>query len=87
MHGLSNSAKRSRFYGSTINQPSGGGNSKAGLIPTAILTSASRVAFRNRGQPKSLTVMRFTVFPKAVESRQNGGVSNAPRSMNGRFNW
>ena len=87
MHGLSNSAKRSRFYGSTINQPQGGGNSKAGLIPTAILTSASRVAFRNRGQPKSLPVMQFTLFPKAVESRPTGGVTNAPRSRNGRFVW
>ena len=87
MHGLSNSAKRSRFYGSTINQPQGGGDSKAGLIPSAILTSASRVAFRNRGQPKSLSVMRLAIFPKAVESRPTGGVTNAPRSMNGRFNW
>ena len=87
MHGLSNSAKRSANYGSTVNQPQGGGNSKAGLIPTAILSSASRVAFANRGQPRSLKFMMTTVFPKAVESRPTGGVSNAPRSRNGRFNW
>ena len=87
MHGLSNSAKRSANYGSTVNQPQGGGDSKAGLIPTAILTSASRVAFTNRGQPKSLAVMRLARFPKAVESRPTGSVANAPRSMNGRFNW
>lgn len=29
--GLSNSAKRSRFYGQTVNQNQGGGNKKAGF--------------------------------------------------------
>jgi hypothetical protein len=88
MHGLSNSAKRARYYGSTVNQNQGGGPSKAGLYPTAILTSATRVAYRNRGLPALMSTMRFTRFPKTNNARNIGPNNNyGSKGMRERFTW
>jgi hypothetical protein len=86
---LYNAAKRARFAELTINQNQGGGNKKAGLIPSTGVSTASRIAYINRYQPKSLKVMQFTVNPNVRQSLPSTTLSsNKPHSMTGgRMNW
>jgi hypothetical protein len=86
--GLSNSAKRSRFYTSTNNQNQGGGNTKAGLYTNVNITSAVRIAYLNRNVPKSADVMRMNLFPKTNESRNIGPNKNyGSKAPFSRMNW
>jgi hypothetical protein len=86
--GLSNSAKRSRFYTSTINQNQGGGNTKAGLYSNVNINSSVRIAYLNRSIPKSAAFMRINQFPKANESRNIGPNKNyGSKSLFSRMNW
>jgi hypothetical protein len=85
--GLSNSAKRSANYGSTVNQNQGGGSKKAGIVPTSNESVATKLAFNHYGYPKSVYVMSLTRFPKTSQSRPIGPVANVSKSLNGRFNW
>ena len=85
---LYNASKKVTNYAMTLNQNQGGGNKKAGLIPMTGATTASRIAFMNRFQPKSLKVMQFTVNPNVRQSLPSTTLSsNKPTSMNGRMNW
>ncbi len=89
MHGLSNSAKRSANYGSTVNQNQGGGSKKAGTVPTANESVATKLAFDHYGYPKSVYVMSLTKFPNTRESRPIGSLatnySKVPTTR--RMNW
>lgn len=84
--GLSNGSKRSQ-YGMTVNQNTGGGSKKAGGVPTANETVATRLAYDQRGLPKTMYLMSLTRFPKTSQSRPIGSTQNIPKSINGRFNW
>lgn len=55
------------------NQNQGGGNKKAGLVPTAVLPAAVWIGYRNRGLPKSAVQMAFTLNPRVQQSRPIGG--------------
>lgn len=62
--GLSNSASRARYTGTTTNQNQGGGMRKAGLVYQVGRTSASSVAFNNTnalGQCQTVGQMRQTL--------------------------
>jgi len=54
-------------------QNQGGGNKKAGLVPTMALTQASAIAYNVRHLPKSMAVMKITVFPNVKPSRPVDG--------------
>ena len=57
---LMNGTKRARYTSSIINQNSGGGDSKAGLIPSVGVTSWETIAYNTRGLPRALSVMSIT---------------------------
>ena len=61
---LMNATKRARYTSSIINQNSGGGPSKAGLLPTVGVSSWERIAYNTRGLPLSLTVMSRTLLSR-----------------------
>jgi hypothetical protein len=84
---LYNAAKRARFAELTMNQNQGGGDKKAGLIPSTGVSTTSSIAYRY--QPKSLKVMQFTVNPNVRQSLPSTTLSsNKPHSMTGgRMNW
>lgn len=66
---LMNASKKSRYESSIVNQNQGGGDKKAGLAPTAILPSAKYIAYRNRGLPKSMDVMKLPLVSTVRQSR------------------
>lgn len=70
---LMNASKKSRNLNSIVNQNQGGGDKKAGLAPSVMKTTASTIAFRNRGLPKSRLAMTITLFPKVHQSRPIDG--------------
>ena len=51
------------------NQNQGGGNKKAGLVPTAVMPAAKWIGYKNRGLPLSGVRMAFTVNPRVQQSR------------------
>jgi len=55
---LYNSSKRARELSRLINQPTAGGPSKTGLVPTVGLSSWSFIAYRDRGLPVSLSTIK-----------------------------
>lgn len=57
--------------GSTVQtvQNQGGGNKKAGLVPTMAMTEAKTIAYNVRHLPKSAAVMKITLFPNVKQSR------------------
>jgi hypothetical protein len=66
---LMSGSKRARYESSIVNQNQGGGNKKAGLVPTADIPVAAFNGYRNRGLPKSLYLMRITANPNVQQSR------------------
>jgi hypothetical protein len=78
--GLSNSAKRSRYYGQTVNQQQGGGNRKCGLPPHVAKDSWSFIYMRSSdvagGQclklGQSQLTMQFSNQSRPVYSWTNG---------------
>lgn len=66
---LMSGSKRARYESSLVNQNQGGGNKKAGLVPTADIPVAVFNGYRNRGLPKTLYLMQITANPKVQQSR------------------
>jgi hypothetical protein len=77
-HGLSNSAKRSRFYAQTINQPQGGGDKKAGFAYQIGRNYMTSIYFAERDTITTLPKLQQIVFPLANISRPIGRVNNRP---------
>lgn len=70
---LMNATKRARYTSSIINQNSGGGPSKAGLLPTVGVTSWETIAYNTRGLPRPLRVMNSTILSRpSSENRPVG---------------
>ena len=69
---LMNGAVRARRAASLSNQNQGGGNKKAGLVPTATLTEETWIAYNINGLPKSNAFMNITVNPNVRPSRPVG---------------
>jgi hypothetical protein len=67
----SNNAKLLSTANTNRNQ--GGGNKKAGLVPTAALPAAVWIGYNNRGLPKTAVQMAFTLNPNVKQSRPMGG--------------
>ena len=77
-YGLSNSAKPARYSGSTVNQPQGGGDKKAGfayIIGRNYLTS---IYFTQRAVDRPLPLLQTSVMPLASISRNLGRNNNGP---------
>ena len=49
-------------------QNQGGGNKKAGLVPTEAASRATALAYRVSGLPLSLKRMQFTMNPNVMQS-------------------
>ncbi len=69
---LMNGAKRARYASSISNQNQGGGNKKAGQVPTGTLTEERWLAYRGAGLPRSNAFMSTTVNPNVRQSRPIG---------------
>lgn len=63
-----------------VNQ--GGGNKKAGLVPTAILTRATWLGYKHRGLPRTAVQMAFTANPRVNPSKP---ISGKPQNYYGPF--
>ena len=74
-----NSFRRSNrsALGSTArtNQNQGGGNKKAGLVPTAVMTTATWRAYRDHGLPLSMGRMRLPLITTTRPPRPIGSNS------------
>ena len=64
-----NGSKKARYVNSIVNQNQGGGNKKAGLVPTMRMTSAMWIGLTNRGLPKSMNVMKLPLISTVKQSR------------------
>ena len=83
--GLSNAAKRARFYTSTTNQPQGGGDKKAGF-PYQVGRSSWTSIFMGTNNYSvrccKLSGLKFTANPNVHQSRPTGSiVTNSYWSM------
>jgi len=76
--GLANSAKRSRFAGSLVNQPQGGGDKKAGFAYQVGRGYMVENWFYQRGENRPLAQLQQIVFPLATISRPIGRNNNRP---------
>ena len=79
---LMSGSKRARYESSIVNQNQGGGNKKAGLVPTADIPVAAFNAYRDRGLPKPLYLMRITANPNVKQSRP---ICGRPENYTDRF--
>ena len=70
----SNSAKLTTSSART-NQNQGGGNKKAGLVPTAVMPTAVWRAYRAHAQPKPMSVMRMPLTTNVRPGRPIGSNS------------
>lgn len=73
--GLSNAAKRARFYDSTINQNQGGGNKKAGFPYQVGRTAWSSIYLMSNNYGVrccKLSTLKFTANPNVRQSRPTG---------------
>jgi hypothetical protein len=77
-HGLSNSASRSRNYGSMINQPQGGGDKKAGFAYQIGRSYLTEIYFTERAVNRPLPRLQDHVMPLASISRPIGRNNNRP---------
>ena len=77
-HGLSNSAKRSRFYAQTINQDQGGGDKKAGFAYQIGRNYMTSIYFDERAVDRPLVQLQQIVFPLATITRPIGRNNNRP---------
>ena len=75
-HGLSNSAKRSRFYAQTINQNQGGGDKKAGFAYQIGRNYMTSIYFDERAVNQPLSKLQQIVFPLANITRPIGRNGN-----------
>ena len=66
-------SKKSRYIGSIINQPQGGGPKKAGLVPTATGPYGMFINYKVRHLPQSRATMAITMFPNVRQSRPISG--------------
>lgn len=66
---LMNASKKSRLMTSTMNQPQGGGNKKAGLVPTMAMTERRNIAYQTRHLPQSMAVMKMNLYTNVRQSR------------------
>lgn len=64
--------KRTSSVSSITNQNQGGGDKKAGLVPTETASVAAAISYKVKGLPKSLNVMTVTVNPNVRQSRPIG---------------
>tara|TARA_B100000927_G_C16209373_1_gene366909 strand:+ start:341 stop:574 length:234 start_codon:yes stop_codon:yes gene_type:complete len=64
--------KKTSSISSITNQNQGGGDKKAGLVPTETASVATTVAYNVRGLPKSLNMMTVTANPNVRQSRPIG---------------
>lgn len=64
--------KRTSSVSSITNQNQGGGDKKAGLVPTETASVATAISYKVKGLPKSLNVMTVTVNPNVRQSRPIG---------------
>jgi len=64
--------KRTSSVSSITNQNQGGGNKKAGLVPTETASVATAISYKVNGLPKSLNVMTVTANPNVRQSRPIG---------------
>lgn len=65
---LMNAGSRARYVSSITNRSTQGGSKKAGLVPKATST-ATRIAYSERGLPQLASVMATTLFPNVKPSR------------------
>ena len=82
---LMNGSKKARYESSIVNQNQGGGNKKAGLVPTAILPAAKWIGYRNRGQPRSMAVMKLPLVSTVRPSRPIGTLPQNWIGMGGNY--
>ena len=82
---LMSGSKKARYESSIVNQNQGGGNKKAGLVPTADIPVAAFIGYRNRGLPKTLYLMQITVNPNVQQSRPISGRPENYIGMGGRY--
>jgi hypothetical protein len=66
---LYNAGSRARHVSSITNQNQGGGNKKAGLVPTETASVATALSYRVRGLPLSLMRLQVTENPNVMQSR------------------
>ena len=64
--------KRTSSVSSITNQNQGGGDKKAGLVPTETASVAAAISYKVKGLPKSLNVMTVTANPNVRQSRPIG---------------
>ena len=82
---LMSGSKRARYESSIVNQNQGGGNKKAGLVPTADVPVAAFNGSFNRGLPRSAAFMKVTLFPNVQQSRPIVGRPQNYIGMGGRY--
>ena len=64
--------KKTSSISSITSQNQGGGDKKAGLVPTETASVATAVGYNVRGLPKSLNMMTVTANPNVRQSRPIG---------------
>ncbi len=64
--------KKTSSISSITNQNQGGGEKKAGLVPTETASVATAIGYKVRGLPKSLNMMTVTANPNVRQSRPIG---------------
>lgn len=69
---LMNGSKKARYQKSIENQFNGGGNKKAGLVPTQTTSSSTHVCYTNRHLPKPMSVMQIPLVSTVKPSRPIG---------------
>ena len=69
---LMNGSNRARYACSIANQNTGGGNKKAGLVPTATTPVAGQLAYHENGLPRTAAFMAITTWPNVRQSRPIG---------------
>jgi hypothetical protein len=82
---LMNGSKKARYESSLTNQNQGGGNKKAGLVPTADVPAAVFNAYNTRGLPRTAAFMKLTLFPNVQQSRPIDGRPQNYVGMGGRY--
>jgi hypothetical protein len=62
-------SKKTSSICSITNQNQGGGDKKAGSVPTETASRATQVSYQVRGLPKKLSLMQVTLNPGVNQSR------------------
>jgi hypothetical protein len=76
------SNKSSLGSNARTNQNQGGGSKKAGLVPTAVMSTATWRAYRDHGLPLSMNRMRL---PLVTTTRPTRPVGGNPANYYGKF--